>query len=79
MDEQPHTSLRSPSAIASVGWSGAKLPAIGLWISGNAFSGVMTHASSSGSRTDESGFEGCQDNATCPNALCQLQSFVEEE
>ena len=53
--EQPHTSLRSPCAMPSVGWSGVKLTAIGLWSSGNAFSGVMNHASPSGSRTDESG------------------------
>ena len=29
--EQPHTSLRSPCAMPSVGWSGVKLAAIGLW------------------------------------------------
>jgi transposase len=40
----------------------------GLWSSGNAFSGVMNHASPSGSPTDESGFGGCQENATYPNA-----------
>ena len=49
MAEQPHTSLRSPCAMPSVGWSGVKLAAIGLWGSGNAFSGVMNHASPSGS------------------------------
>ena len=72
MAEQPHTSLRSPWAKQRVCWSGVKLAAIGLWSSGNAFSGVMNHASPSGSPTDESGFGGCQENATCPNALCQL-------
>ena len=41
--------------------------AIGLWSSGNVFSGVMNHASPSVSLTDESGFGGCQ-NATCLNA-----------
>jgi hypothetical protein len=40
----------------SVGWSGVKLAAIGLWSSRNAFSGVMNHASPSGSPTDQSGF-----------------------
>jgi hypothetical protein len=29
----------------SVGWSGVQLAANGLWSSGNAFSGVMDHAS----------------------------------
>ena len=35
-----HTSLRSPCAMPSISWSGVKLAAIGLWRSGNAFSGV---------------------------------------
>jgi hypothetical protein len=56
----------------SGGWSGVKLAAIELWSSGNAFSGVMNHASPSGSPTDESGFGGCQEKATSPNALWQL-------
>jgi hypothetical protein len=30
MAEQPHRSLRSPCSMPSVGWSGAKLAAIGL-------------------------------------------------
>ena len=68
MAEQPHTSLRSPCAMPSVGWSGVRLTAIGLWSSGNAFSGVMNYASPSGSPTGESGFGRCQENATCPNA-----------
>ena len=63
---QPQTSLRSPCAMPSIGWSGVKLAAIGLWSSGNAFSGVMNNASPSGSPTDESGFGGYQENATCP-------------
>jgi hypothetical protein len=63
-----HKSLRSTCAMTSVGWNGVKLNAIGLWCSGNAFFGMMNHASSSGSQTDESGFGGCQENATCPNA-----------
>ena len=41
MAEQPHTNLRSPGAVPSVGWSGGKLPGIGLWSSGNVLSGVM--------------------------------------
>ena len=45
MAEQPHTSLRSPCAMPSVGWSGAKLTSIGFWSRGNVFSGVMNHAS----------------------------------
>jgi hypothetical protein len=68
MAEQDHTSLRSPCAMPSVGWSGVKIADIGLWSSGNAFSGVMNHASPSGSLTDESGFGRCHENATCPNA-----------
>jgi hypothetical protein len=44
----------------NIDWSGVKLDAIGL-----AFSGVMNHASPSGSPTDESGFGRCQENATC--------------
>ena len=31
----------------------------------NAFLGVMNHAAPSGSPADESGFGGCQENATC--------------
>ena len=57
MAKQPPTHLRSPCAMPSVGWSGVKLPAIGLSSSGNTFSGVMNHASPSSSPTDESGFE----------------------
>ena len=60
--EQPHTSLRSPCAMTGDGWTGVMLAAIGLWSSGNVFSGVMNHASPSGSPTDESGFGGCQEN-----------------
>ena len=33
--------LRSPCAMPSVGWNGVNLAAVGLWSSGNAFSGVM--------------------------------------
>jgi hypothetical protein len=55
-------------AMPSVGWCGVKLSAIGLWSSGNAFSGVMNDPSPSSSLTDESGFGGCQENTTCPNA-----------
>ena len=58
--QQPHTSLRSPCSMPSVCWSGVNLAAIG-----NAFSGVMNHASPSGSLTDESGFGECQEKATC--------------
>ena len=68
MAEQSHTSLRSTCAMPSVGWSDVKLAAIGLWSSGNVFSGVMNYASTSGSPTDESGFGGCLENATSPNA-----------
>jgi hypothetical protein len=59
----------------SVGWSGAKLTAIGLWSSGNAFSGGMNHASSSGSPTDESGFGGCEENATCSECIVPTVKF----
>jgi hypothetical protein len=68
MAEQPHTSLRSPYLMLSVGWSGVKLTSIELWSSGNKFLGVMKHASPSGSPTDKSGLGGCQENATCPIA-----------
>ena len=68
IDKQPLTRLRSPCTMPSVYWSGVKLAAIGFWSSGNIFSGVMNHASSSGSPKDESAFDGCQENATCPNA-----------
>ena len=68
MTEQPHTSLRSPCAMPSVGCSGVKHASIGLWSRGNAFSRVMNHPPPSGSPTDKYGFGGCQDNATCPNA-----------
>ncbi|CDQ92018.1 unnamed protein product [Oncorhynchus mykiss] len=47
--------LRSSCAMPSVGWSDVNLATIGLWISGNTFSGVINHASPSGSPTDESG------------------------
>jgi hypothetical protein len=52
----------------SVSWSVVKLKAIGLWSSGNTFSGMMNQASPSGIPMDVSGFGGCQENATCPNA-----------
>ena len=68
MAEQLHTSVRSQCVMPSVSWSGVKLAAIGLWSSGNTFSGVMNHASPSGSRTYESEFGRCQENATFPNA-----------
>ena len=68
MAEQLHTNLRSPWAMPSIGLSGVKLATIGLWSSGNTFSGVMNRTPSSGSLTDKSGFGGCQENATCPNA-----------
>jgi hypothetical protein len=54
--------------IAKRSWRGIKLAASGYRSSGNAFSGVMNHALPSGSPTDESGFGGCQENTTCPNA-----------
>jgi hypothetical protein len=60
MAEQLNTSLRSPCKMPSVGWSGIKLSAIGLWSSVNAFSGVMNPASASGRPTDIYGFGGCQ-------------------
>uniref|UniRef100_A0A8C8LTV6 Kinesin-like protein n=1 Tax=Oncorhynchus tshawytscha TaxID=74940 RepID=A0A8C8LTV6_ONCTS len=70
------TSLTSPCAMPSVGWSGVKLAAIRLWSSGNTFSGVMNHGSSSGSLTDKSGFGGCQENAPpapMHNANCEVR------
>ena len=48
MAEQPHTRIRSPCTMPSGGWSGVKRATIGL--SENACSGVMNHASPSGSR-----------------------------
>ena len=58
------TMCNVPSHVPSVSWSGVKLAAIVLWSSGNAFLGVMSHASQSGSLTDEFGFGGCQEKAT---------------
>ena len=55
MAKQPHISLRPPCAMPSVGWSGVKLATIGLWISGNTFSGVINHASPSGCLTTNLG------------------------
>ena len=49
-------------AMPTIGWSGVKLAAIGLWSSGNTFSGVMNHTSPFGSPLDEFGFGGCQEN-----------------
>ena len=49
MAEQLHTSPRSLCAMPSVGWSGVKHGATGLWSSENVFSGVMNHGSLSGS------------------------------
>ena len=51
MVKQPQISLGSPCAMPRVGWYGVKLAATGLWSCGNAFSGVMNHASPSGSLT----------------------------
>jgi hypothetical protein len=42
MAEQPHTSLKSPCAMPSVGWSGVQLKGIGLWSSKNTFGGGGT-------------------------------------
>jgi hypothetical protein len=67
MAEQPHTSLRSPCEMPSVGWSGVKHAAIGLWSSGNTLSGVLNHVSPSGNPTDESGYGAYQENTNCPN------------
>ena len=63
-----HTKVCGSCTIPGIGWSGVKLDAIGLWSSGNAFSLVMNHVSPSGSLMNESGFGGCQENTTCPNA-----------
>jgi hypothetical protein len=73
MAKQPHTSLRTPCAMPSIGWNGVKLATIGLWRSGNAFTGMMNHASKPGSREEKYGFGGCQENGTCPNAYSQLK------
>ena len=56
----------------SVGGSGVKHAATGLWSSGNLFRGVTNHAALSGSLMDESGFGQCQENVTYLTALCQL-------
>jgi len=72
MADQLHTSLTSSCAMPSVGWSGVKHAATGLWSSGNMFFGVMNHASLSGSLMDESGFGGCQENVNFWNAWCLL-------
>ena len=62
MAEQLHTSLRSPCAMSSVGWSGVMLTSIGLWSRGISFSGMMNQDSPSGSQTDKTEFGGCQEN-----------------
>jgi hypothetical protein len=54
-----HKSLRSPCAMPSVGWSVLKLAAIGLWSDESRFTIWQS--------MEESGFGGCQENATCPN------------
>ena len=61
--------LRTPCAMPSVGCSGVKLTAIGLWSSGNMFSGVMNHSSPSGSPT--TWVWRMLGEATCPKALFQ--------
>ena len=58
MAQQPPTTRISPWAMPRGRWSGVNLAAIGLWSSGNVFSGVMNHTSPSGSPTDKSGFGG---------------------
>jgi hypothetical protein len=50
--EQLYISLRSPCTMLAI---------IESWSSGNLLSGEMN-------LMDESGFGGCQENATCPNA-----------
>jgi hypothetical protein len=76
MVKQLHTSLRSPCTIASIGWSGVKLAATGLWSSRNAFSGVMNHTSPSGSPMDESVYDGCQENATRMHSATKQHSAL---
>jgi hypothetical protein len=63
MTEQPQTTLRSPCAMPSVGWSGVKLANIGLL---STFSGVMNHTTPSCSPTNKSGFGRCQENTSLP-------------
>ena len=63
MAEQAHTSLRSLCALPSVGWSGAKHAAAGLWSSGNVFSGVMNHASLSNFAENTTGVWWRRDNS----------------
>ncbi|KAI9525251.1 hypothetical protein NQZ68_009931 [Dissostichus eleginoides] len=48
----------------SVGWSGVKNAATGLWSRGNVFCGVTNHASLSGSLMDQSEFGECQENVS---------------
>jgi hypothetical protein len=68
MADQSHRMPKIIMLNAKRGWNGVKLAVTELWSSGNAFSGVMFHASPFGSPTDKSGFGGCQENATCHNA-----------
>lgn len=56
----------------SVGWSGVKHAATGLWSSANMFYGATNHASLFGSQMGGSGFGRCWENMTCVTALCQL-------
>jgi hypothetical protein len=55
MAERPHTSLRSPCSMSSVGWSGVNHLSLEQW---------MNHASPSGSPMYETVFSGCQENTT---------------
>jgi hypothetical protein len=52
MDEAAAHKPKITMAMPSISWSGVKLAAIGLWSSGSVFSGVMNHASPSGSPID---------------------------
>lgn len=48
----------------SLGWSGVKHAATGLYSSGDVLSGVINHASPFGNPMDESEFGSCKENGT---------------
>jgi hypothetical protein len=50
----------------SVGWSGVKLAAIGLWSRGNGFSIVINHASPSGNTMTNLGLADARRMLTAP-------------
>lgn len=70
--EQRAESFCIMSTMQNAGCSGIKHAGTGLWSSGDMFSGVTNHASSSDNPMDETGFGGFQENGTRLTASCQV-------